>query len=185
MKHCPTCNQDYKDVSMTTKDYRGPSASTRELPEAPAETISAFREDPYVGMLIKDRYLIEKELGRGGIGVVYLARDRQLHSKPVVVKVLLEESTKVPWFKKKFRQEIEALARIDHPGVVGALDAGATPDEKPFLVMQFIKGQTLRSLMSNEGMDFDIVAQVIRQTSRALDAAHDEGIIHCDLKPRI
>jgi serine/threonine protein kinase len=174
---------DVKEVYMPTKDYRGPSASTQGLTEAPAEIISAYREDPYVGALIKDRYLIEKELGRGGIGVVYLARDRRLHSKSVVVKVLLEEPAQDAWFKKKFRQEIEALARIDHPGVVGALDAGATPDGKPFLVMQFIKGQTLRSLMSNEGMEFDIVAQVIRQTSRALNAAHDEGIIHCDMKP--
>src|SRR5258705_13527587 len=76
------------------------------------------------GMLLKNRYLIEKQLGRGGIGVVYLGRDQQLLSKPVVIKFLLDEAAEKPWFKKKFRQEIEALARIDHPSVIGVLDAG-------------------------------------------------------------
>lgn len=62
--------------------------------------------------------------------MVYLARDEQLISKPVVVKVLLEESEENEWFRKKFRHELEALARIDHPGVVGVLDAGETADGK-------------------------------------------------------
>src|SRR4030095_7788024 len=84
----------------------------------------------YLGTKLKGRYLIDRELGRGNIGVVYLARDEQLVSKPVVIKVLLEESDENEWFKKKFRHEIEALARIDHPGVVGVLDAGEMPDGK-------------------------------------------------------
>src|SRR5205814_7556238 len=89
------------------------------------------------GMMLDDRYLIEKELGRGGIGVVYLASDKQVLSKPVVIKVLLEDSVKDEWLMKKFNQEIEALARIDHPGVVGVLDVGQMPDGKPYFIMQF------------------------------------------------
>src|SRR5262245_9513599 len=89
------------------------------------------------GLKLKGRYVIEKELGRGGIGVVYLAHDEQLHSRPVVIKVLLDQSAESEWFQKHFRGEIEALVRIDHPGVVGALDAGEMPDGKPFLVMQY------------------------------------------------
>lgn len=133
--------------------------------------------------LLKGRYLIERELGRGGIGIVYLARDQQLHGKPVVVKVLLDDTCEDAWFKKKFRQEIEALSRIDHPGIVGILDAGETPDGKPFLVMQFIRGVDLRSLIRVEGMAFAEVASIIQQAGLALTAAHDNGVIHCDLKP--
>ncbi|MBI4479831.1 MAG: protein kinase [Acidobacteria bacterium] len=133
--------------------------------------------------LWKNRYLIEKELGRGGFGVVYLARDQQLLSKPVVIKVLQDETTPDPYFQKKFQQEIEALARIDHPGVVGVLDVGETPDGKPFLVMQFVEGVTLRSEISKDGMELRRVAHIMRQVGQALGAAHDKGVYHRDLKP--
>jgi serine/threonine protein kinase len=132
------------------------------------------------------RYLIEREVGRGGIGVVYLARDNQLLSKPVVIKVLLVEpgdSEEQLWLKKKFRLEIEALARIDHPGVVGALDVGQMPDGKPYLVMQFVEGTSLRLAMKPEGMAFDRVAGIVRQIGQALSAAHEKGVYHRDLKP--
>src|SRR5215212_4684392 len=107
----------------------------------------------YEGMVIEGRYLIERELGRGGIGVVYFARDQQLMGKPVVIKILLEQVFATDadgWVKKKFRQEVEALARIDHPGVVGVLQAGELPDGRPYLVMQYIEGKTLRSVMKAE-----------------------------------
>lgn len=132
---------------------------------------------------IDDRYLIEAELGRGGVGVVYLARDRKLHDKPVVIKVLLDKSLQNSWVVQKFQQEKEALARVDHPGVVGILDTGELADGKPYLVMQFIDGVSLRSQIKPEGMPFERAAEIIKQTSRALAAAHDRGILHRDLKP--
>ncbi len=136
-----------------------------------------------VGMTINNRYAIEKELGRGGIGVVYLARDQQLLSKRVVVKVLLEESQQNEWVRRKFQQEIEALTRVEHPGIVGVLDAGALPDGKPFLVMQYVEGASLRAAMRVEGMELERVAHLMQQIGRALSAAHDKGILHRDLKP--
>lgn len=87
------------------------------------------------------------------------------------------------WFKKKFRQEIEALARIDHPGVVGAIDAGEMPSGKQYLVMQYVEGVNLRAIMKLEGMDFAHVADLVRQIGQALNAAHDKGVFHRDLKP--
>jgi serine/threonine protein kinase len=137
----------------------------------------------YVGTVFKDRYYVSKELGRGNIGVVYLATDRQLHSKPVVIKVLLDSCSQNQWFRKKFSQEIEALSRVDHPGVVNVTDSGVTPDGKSFLVMQLIRGENLRAMIRHEGMDLGLVAEIVRQTGQALTAAHNEGIIHCDLKP--
>src|SRR5438270_3066977 len=115
-------------------------------------------------MKLKDRYELEKEIGRGGIGVVYLAHDTQLHSKPVVIKVLLEaveKSENKEWFKKKFRQEIEALAHLNHPGIVSVLDAGETPDGKLFIVMEFVKGITLRSVMNDEDIAFERMARIV------------------------
>src|SRR5947209_5973211 len=122
----------------------------------------------FIGTTLDNRYFIEKELGHGGVGAVYLARDRKLHDKPVVVKILLEESLRNSWVVQKFQQEKEALARVDHPGVVGILDTGELPDGKPYLVMQFIDGVTLRSQIRPEGMPLERAADIVRQIGRAL-----------------
>src|SRR4051794_36703517 len=91
-----------------------------------------------IGSTLAGRYYVERKLGEGGIGDVYLARDKpELMARQVVVKVLQEKALNNEWIVTKFRQEIEALTRIDDPGVVGILDAGTLPDGHPFLVMQF------------------------------------------------
>src|SRR5262249_33739088 len=82
------------------------------------------------GAMLGERYLIERKIGHGGVGIVFLARDKRLHDAPVVIKLLAEgllERENRSWFEKKFRQEVYALARIDHPGVVRALDLGELP----------------------------------------------------------
>jgi len=142
-----------------------------------------FGQPELPGITVDNRYFIEKELGRGGVGAVYLARDRKLHDKPVVIKILLEKSLQNSWVVQKFQQEKEALARVDHPGVVGILDTGELPDGKPYLVMQFIDGVNLRSEIKSEGIHLDRAAELIKQTGRALSAAHDKGVLHRDLKP--
>lgn len=135
------------------------------------------------GFVLDQRYLVERELGRGGVGVVYLARDEQLHSRPVVIKVLLEESYRDDWIKTKFRQEMEALSRLDHPGIVNLLNTGELQDGRPYLVMQYVDGILLRALIRPEGMDLDRTAPLIRQIGDALSAAHERGVLHRDLKP--
>jgi serine/threonine-protein kinase len=130
------------------------------------------------GEVLKDRYVIEREIGRGGFGAVYLARDQQLLSKQVVVKVLLGEASRDSWIQRKFQQELEALARIDHPGVVGILDVGVAPAGQAFLVMQFVEGVTLRSVIKAGGMDLSRAAPILRQIGQALEAAHEKGVVH-------
>jgi serine/threonine protein kinase len=137
-----------------------------------------------IGKMLGGRYIIERELGRGGMGAVYLARDKpELYSRPVVVKVLLEEALKHDWVITKFHQEIESLTRLDDPGVVGIFDAGKLDDGTPYLVMQYVEGTTLRAAMKPKGMDFEHAAAIIRQVGRSIGAAHEEGILHRDLKP--
>jgi len=153
-------------------------SSTNSSPDGPAT-------NKLVGAILDGRYLIEKELGHGGVGAVYLARDHKLHDKPVVVKILLEKSLRDAWFMQKFQQEKEALARVDHPGVVGILDMGELPDGKPYIVMQYVEGMALRDAIKAkpEGMDLERVASMIKQIGAALSAVHEKKIYHRDLKP--
>lgn len=132
--------------------------------------------------LLAGRYRLDKRLGAGGFGEVYLARDEQLLAKLVVVKILKNPDND-PWFVKKFSQEKEALARIRHHGVVEIVGDGVTPDGKPFLVMQYVEGMPLRQAIQPGGMPLARVAGIVRQIGQALSASHQSGVCHRDLKP--
>jgi len=140
-------------------------------------------EDRWSGNVLGGRYRVERFLARGGAGAVYLARDTQVVNRPVVVKFLDSYSCQDPWFQKNFREEMEALARIDHQGVVGILDAGRTADGLPFLVIEYIDGVTLRSEIQKGPMEAARAARLIRQIGGAVSAAHEKGVLHRDLKP--
>ena len=135
------------------------------------------------GLTIDGRYLVESELSKGGMGQVYLARDLTLHNRRVVIKVLLQTSLHNPYVVKKFRQEVEALARIDHPGVVSVLGAGKLPDGKLYIAMQYVSGKTLRSQIYSDGMDLERTASILQEIGAALEDVHQKGIFHRDLKP--
>ena len=158
-------------------------AKTKKKEDAPPEVATFVERDPLAGTLLDGRYAIKRKLGQGGFGAVYLATDEKMMSRPVVAKILRVEKVTHDWTVKKFRQEVEALARIDHPSVVGVLDLGQLPDGMPYIVMQYVDGVSLRSLINVQGMEFARAANIIRQVGKALSAAHDRGILHRDLKP--
>ena len=133
--------------------------------------------------LLNGRYQLGRQLGEGGFGSVYLAQDKTMHERPVVVKIQLNQSMDDPWFERRFSEEVRALSLIDHPGVVSAIDSGRTPDGKPFLVMQYVDGVTLRTVMTPDGMPIVRAAEILKQIGHALAAAHEKGIWHRDLKP--
>ena len=159
------------------------TVTPNETSAVPLNETTLPQQSTLIGKTLDERYFIESELGQGGVGAVYLASDRKLHDKHIVIKILLDKSLQNSWVVQKFQQEKEALARVDHPGVVGILDTGELPDGKPYLVMQYIDGVTLRSQIKPEGMPIDRAGELIKQMGRALGAAHDKGIFHRDLKP--
>ncbi len=169
------------DHPLPRDPVREPESSDNRSPDD--STVSMPPPSMGPGSVLKDRYRIVRELSRGGFGRVFLAHDRQLHDRPVVVKIKLDHAVEDPWFERKFSEELRALTLIDHPGVVGALDSGRTEDGKPFLVMQYIDGKTLRAVIAPEGLPLDRVANLVRQIGQALGAAHDRKIWHRDLKP--
>src|SRR5213078_2596723 len=170
---------------MDTSDKSEPFEKHETADWMRGDSLSTIREPEgsILGSLIDGRYLIKQKLGHGGFGVVYLALDQKMVSRPVVVKVILEQGIGDEWSVRKFKQEIEALARVDHPSIVGIFDAGEMPDGKPYLVMQYVEGSSLRAAIKPEGMEFGRAANIIRQVGRALSAAHRKEIYHRDLKP--
>ncbi len=135
------------------------------------------------GLTIAERYVVERELGRGGIGVVYLARDQQLHARLVVIKVLMDTGSASKWTLKKFLHESEALSRIDHPNIVKVFDRGTLADGRRFIVMEYVPGTTLREEIKAGPLPLNRVARIAEQMGRALHAAHGAGVFHRDLKP--
>lgn len=136
------------------------------------------------GAVLNDRYIIETRIGSGGVGVVFRARDQRLHDRKVVVKVLREAKRNDQWLLNKFLQESEALTRLDHPNVVKVLDVGTLVDGRPFLVMEFVKGESLEEFLKFgvEGLEIETIISMIRQICGAVEAVHLGGIIHRDLK---
>jgi serine/threonine-protein kinase len=139
--------------------------------------------DNPVGTTIDRRYEVEKELGHGGMSQVYFARDLNLQRQPVVIKVLSQALVDEPYARQKFDQEVEALLRIRHSGVVRVQDAGKLVDGRPYIVMEYVDGEPLRPLIRSEGMDLRRAASILKQIGEALKHVHEKGIFHRDLKP--
>jgi serine/threonine protein kinase len=147
-----------------------------ELPvTAPVEDLT--------GTKLKDRYVIDRELGSGGMGQLYLAHDQNVDNRPVVVKFLLRELMENADALQKFKDESRALSRIHHPNVVEVKDTGELSDGRPFFVMQYIDGETLDQRIPKEGMPLAHAASILKQIGAALEHVHEKGVFHRDLKP--
>jgi len=131
------------------------------------------------GELLKERYRLERTLGRGGMAAVWLGHDEVL-DRPVAVKVLSDTIAGDPGFVARFRREARTAASLSHANLVGVYDY-SEEGERPYLVMQFVPGENLASrLERGEGVDCDKLA---RELLEALDHIHSVGILHRDVKP--
>jgi eukaryotic-like serine/threonine-protein kinase len=134
--------------------------------------------------IIKGAYVIEHLLGDGGMGLVYRAHAYDDDRRIVVVKTLKSEASRNKYLIKKFWEEGVALGRINHDGVVKFIDKGTDEEtDLPFLVMEFAAGPTLTNVIEREPMDAKKCVHLVRQIAFALKAAHDQDVLHRDLKP--
>ncbi len=127
-------------------------------------------------------YQIIKELERGGMSTVYLARD-QFSGRQVAVKLLPPQFTHDPRLRTRFKREAKAIAALEHAYIVPVYDFGEE-DGLPYIVMRYMPGGTLADWITGKPMPLEEAVPIIRRLADALDTAHRRGIIHRDLKPR-
>jgi serine/threonine protein kinase len=172
MRECPRCETCYDDdVAICPEDA---AATKHTLPGPP---------------LLSSRYLLEKRLGRGAMGQVYLARDENLVTRRVAIKtvrpdILSDDMLQEGEAIARFEREARAAASIRHPNVVDVTDFGKSPEGVFFLVMEYVNGESLYQLLRREGtLDIQRTITILGQVVAGVDAAHDAGILHRDLKP--
>ena len=130
------------------------------------------------GTLLKDRYRLERLLGRGGMASVWLATDLVLE-RPVAVKIIADTIASDPEFRARFRREARVAAGLSHPNLIGVYDY-ADGAERPYLVMEYVAGDNLAQRLSRKtAIDSDLLA---RELLGALAHIHAAGIVHRDVK---
>lgn len=165
-----------KDVSVRDLQRRFVKAGL--LTNWQCETIESGGDDP----LILGEYVLEEQIGKGGMGTVYRARHRKM-KRQVAVKILRRDIANAEMLAKRFLREVEVAARLSHPNIVTAFDAGEVRGIS-YLVTELVDGQNLSDLVRQYGpLSLNVALDVIQQAARALAYAHREGIIHRDIKP--
>jgi eukaryotic-like serine/threonine-protein kinase len=137
--------------------------------------------NPALADALRDRYRVERELGSGGMAIVYLAEDVK-HRRKVALKVLRAElaATMGP---DRFLREIEVAARLQHPHILPLHDSGEG-DSRLYFVMPVIEGQTLRERLQQEGqLSVESAVRLASEVADALDYAHRRDVVHRDIKP--
>ncbi|MBM4059974.1 MAG: serine/threonine protein kinase [Planctomycetes bacterium] len=136
---------------------------------------------PPAGGFTLGRYLVEEEIGRGGMGVVYRARQQDL-DRPVALKLILPSHLASPDQVRRFHAEAQAAARARHPGIVEVYETGSAQGQH-FIAMELIDGRSLDDWMEERGHDAMEAARLLGAIARAVDYLHSLGIVHRDLKP--
>src|SRR5262249_30779539 len=167
MKVCPLCKREYLDTST--------------LCPVDGEVLLST-EDPLIRQTLADKYLIEQLIKRGGMGAVYRGR-HVLMDKTVAIKVLRPSLAVDEVVVARFSREAKAASRISHPHAVSVTDFGESENGVVFLVMEYLDGRTLKEVIKSEGpMQLARVVEILRQVAGALDASHEQGRVHRDLK---
>ncbi len=136
-----------------------------------------------VGVALLGRYQVQEHIGDGGMGTVYLAEHTTILKK-FAVKVLSPELSLRPDHVDRFMREARSASMINHPNVVEITDFGVTPDGQPFFVMEYLQGKDLSQVLGEAGsLPWKRVRAIVLQICHALQAAHEQGVIHRDMKP--
>ena len=169
MKSCPKCGRHYEDTNTL----------------CPADGTVLKRgadEDRLIGQVLAGKYRIDEKIDEGGMGCVYRAT-HVLMEKIVAVKVLHPALAADDKIVARFTREAKAASRISHPHAINVTDFGEDEKGIVYLVMEYLRGRTLKDIVRSEGpMPLARVVEIVRQVSGALEAAHSEGVVHRDLK---
>lgn len=164
---CPTCNRCYNQAANVCEADGSPVHPTG-------------RPFPY---RVGQRYRLVRLVGEGGMGTVFQAYDERLE-RAVALKLVKGEHFHNETVRVRFQKEARAVARVEHPGVIKIFDSGEAEDGSLFMVMEWLEGRDLRDLLQEQGPGTPAqVAEMLRQVSDALAAAHAEHLIHRDIKP--
>ena len=166
MKKCPRCGKEYEDANTL----------------CPADGTVLQKDDELVGQTLIGKYRIDERISEGGMGAVYKAT-HVLMEKTLAIKVLHPALAADDKIVARFTREAKAASRISHPHALTVTDFGESEGGVVFLVMEYIRGRTLKDVIRSEGpMPFERATEIVRQVAGALDAAHGEGVVHRDLK---
>ena len=167
MRKCPKCGSEYPDTTTL----------------CPADGIALKNTgDSLIGQTLIGKYRIDERLNEGGMGAVYRGT-HVLMDKTVAIKVLHPSLAADQKIVARFSREARAASRISHPHALSVTDFGESEDGVVFLVMEYLSGTTLKETIRKDGpMSLDRVVNIIRQVGGALDAAHEQGVVHRDLK---
>ncbi len=155
----------------STLDGRTPSATTLHDDESP-------------GAIVGVRYRLDRKLGEGGFGTVWLARQTEPIDRNVAVKILKPGLTSSRQIAARFEAERQTLARMDHPGIARVLDAGATATGRPYFVMEFVADALLITDYAKQNrLPLRERVRLMERVCLAVQHAHTKGVIHRDIKP--
>jgi serine/threonine protein kinase len=162
-----------------TSSLAQPSREEGSSPEAPHSPGARVFEITFP-LRLADRYVAESEIGRGGMGRVLLGRDEKLRRR-VAIKMLVRENGGASDVRR-LEREAQILGALNHPNIVAVHDIGLWGDT-PFIVSELVDGKTLRELVSQGPLPWQEALRIGAQIARALEGAHERGIVHSDLKP--
>jgi serine/threonine protein kinase/DNA-binding SARP family transcriptional activator len=161
--------------------HRAPELGASPPSSRPRPAVRSSRVDLQPGTVVAG-YRIERTLGRGGMSVVYLAEHDWLQRK-VALKVLAPQLAEDERFRERFVRESRLAASLDHPNVIPIFEAGASGADL-FIAMRYVEGTDLRTLLHEGGaLEPARAVDIVRQVAAALDAAHEQGLVHRDVKP--
>ncbi len=167
MKTCPLCETAY------------PSNHTN-CPTDGALLIESRQLEP--GTVIRGKYRIERQLGRGGMGTVYLA-EHILLGRQRALKFISSELSQDSTFLRRFRREAQAATQLQHPNVVQVVDLDQGEDGSPYMAMEYVEGPDLRHALAAGALPVERALAIARGIAQGLGEAHAKGIIHRDVKP--
>jgi eukaryotic-like serine/threonine-protein kinase len=175
---CPLCQREFDDPDARVCPFDRTSL-TNESP------IASIRSQPTkaLGTVYDKRYVVRGSLGEGGFGQIFLAEHAFTH-QAVAIKVLNGREAKQPELRERFLREARTIDALEHPNIVDLLDAGVRRDGCPYLVMEYLHGETLGArLRRARSVPVPEALWIARQVTSALTAAHAAGAIHRDIKP--